>query len=171
MSAVPSQQRPGPARVRSKPGFTIENYASPSIAAPPSGPIFYNLPSLPPQYQARAEDLAAIRDQLLTGRAHIGIASTTRPFGLHGMGGIGKTVLATALVHDQALREAYPDGMAWLTFGRGAPVLTKPAELAFALTRSEAHFTNVDEARGRLSLLTQDKHLLVVLDDVWNRER
>jgi WD40 repeat protein len=132
-----------------------------------SGPIFFNLPSLPPRYQARAEDLTAIRDKLLTGSTPVGIASTAQPFGLHGMGGIGKTVLAIAVVRDPTLREAYPDGMAWLTFGRGVSVLTKAAELAFALTRSEASFTSVDEAGGRLSLLTQDRRLLVVLDDVW----
>jgi hypothetical protein len=39
------------------------------------------------------------------------------------MGGIGKTVLATALARDPAVRTKFTYGVAWLTFGRGASAL------------------------------------------------
>jgi hypothetical protein len=33
---------------------------------------------------------------------------------LHGMGGIGKTVLAQALCHDEVVQQAFPDGIIWV---------------------------------------------------------
>jgi WD40 repeat protein len=145
----------------------IENYAA-GVAKPSvSGPIYYNLPSLPPRYQPRAAELREVRNKLLGGSPAIGITSAGRALGLKGMGGIGKTVLATALVHDPDIRAAFSDGIAWITVGRNAPVLAKAAELAFALTGGSWSFQTVSEARGQIGLLTQGRRILVVLDDVW----
>jgi hypothetical protein len=33
-------------------------------------------------------------------------------------GGIGKTVLAQALFRDEVVRQAFPDGLVWITVGR-----------------------------------------------------
>jgi predicted ATPase len=46
---------------------------------------------------------------LLTGGKIVAITS---------MGGIGKTVLASALAHDPEMRQAFPDGLYWLTVGQ-----------------------------------------------------
>jgi predicted ATPase len=37
---------------------------------------------------------------------------------LKGMGGIGKTVLAQTVCHDQVIQQAFPDGVIWVTAGR-----------------------------------------------------
>jgi hypothetical protein len=34
------------------------------------------------------------------------------------MGGIGETVIAQALAHDEAVRDAFPEGIAWSTVGK-----------------------------------------------------
>jgi hypothetical protein len=86
------------------------------------------------------------------------------------MGGIGKTVLAAALIHDPAIRENFVYGVAWLTFGRGTPVLAKAAELVAAITGQSTRFDSISAARGQLGQLTQDLALFVVLDDVWEPE-
>ena len=84
------------------------------------------------------------------------------------MGGIGKTVLATALARDPSLPADFPYGVAWLTFGRrDADPLTKAAEFANAISGQATRFNSVSAARGQLGELTQDLALLVVLDDVW----
>jgi hypothetical protein len=76
------------------------------------------LPLLPERYKARETDLADARAKLLGTRQALGIISQARAVGLQGMGGIGKTVLAAALVQDPAVRERFSDGICWLTFGR-----------------------------------------------------
>jgi len=139
----------------------------PKVSRPSVGPIFYNLPNLPNLYQPREADLAELRTKLLGSGAAIGITSAGRAIGLKGMGGIGKTVLATALVQDPVLRNAFPHGIAWIRIGRNVSVLAKAAELAFALTGGAISFAGVPEARGQLGLFTAEKRLLVVLDDVW----
>ena len=90
------------------------------------------------------------------------------------MGGIGKTVLASALAREASERARntggaaeFRDGVAWLTFGRDAPALTKAADLAAAITGQTTRFESLDGARGQLGELTRDLALLVVLDDVW----
>ncbi len=150
-------------------GTYIENYFGPRAERLRTGPIYYDLPTLPHRYQPREADVAQARARLLGAKAAIGITSAGRAVGLKGMGGIGKTVLATALVQESetAVRAAFPDGIVWLTFGRNVPVLAKAAELAFALTGAPTSFNSVSEARGQLGLHTADKRLLLVLDDVW----
>jgi hypothetical protein len=131
------------------------------------GPIFYNLPSLPEHYRPRVADAAVVLGKLQSATGAVGITSPARAVGLQGMGGIGKTVLATALVHDAHLRDAFPDGVIWLTFGRQTSALSKATELALALTGTRPSFESLAEARGQLGLYTAGKRLLVVLDDVW----
>ena len=38
--------------------------------------------------------------------------------GVHGMGGIGKTVLASALARSPRVRERFVDGIYWVTVGQ-----------------------------------------------------
>lgn len=138
---------------------------------PSPSPIYYGLPDLPERYRPRSADTGAILDKLLGAAAGtVGITSVARAFGLHGMGGIGKTVLATALVHDIRVRTAFSDGIVWLTFGRQASTLAKAADLASALTGMNTSFATLAEARGQLGLYTAQRRLLVMLDDVWEPE-
>ena len=123
----------------------------------------YNLPRLPSYYQPRDSDLAELR-------ARLGTAQATGIVGLRGMGGIGKTVLATALARDPSIHADFPYGVAWISFGRDALGRTRAAELAAAITGQSVHFESVSAARGQLGQLTQDLALLVVLDDIWEPE-
>jgi hypothetical protein len=87
----------------------------PSAAAPIARPLRYDtMPNLPQNYLVREQDLAGLRDLVFTEGAGPNIAVTA----LAGMGGIGKTVLATALCRDPAVQRAFPDGIAWITIGR-----------------------------------------------------
>jgi hypothetical protein len=76
------------------------------------------VPSLPAHYLVRAERLNVLRDAL---RADLDrpvvIGGAAARVGVHGMGGIGKSVLASALAHDRKIREAFPDGVVWIGLG------------------------------------------------------
>jgi hypothetical protein len=83
------------------------------------------------------------------------------------MGGVGKTVLAAALVHDPDARLAFPYGIVWLAFGRAANAMAQLAMLARAVTGQSAGYGSVGEAQVDLARLLKDLRLLIVLDDVW----
>ena len=62
------------------------------------------------------EELAGLREAVLgAGDGVVGVTGTA--LGLHGQGGIGKTVLAAALARDEAVRRHFPDGVFWVTVG------------------------------------------------------
>ena len=75
---------------------------------------YNNAPGLLENFVRRPEVLEALRTQLFGQGANRNIALTA----LHGMGGIGKTVLAQELCHDDAVQQAFPDGVFWFTIGK-----------------------------------------------------
>jgi NB-ARC domain len=83
------------------------------------------------------------------------------------MGGIGKTVIATALVRDEEVRKAFPDGVFWVTFGQTPQILTWQSYLAQALGDKQAAFTEIGLAKARLRELFAEKACLLILDDIW----
>jgi hypothetical protein len=85
---------------------------------PRSNGKLYGVPDLPPHYLPREADLAGLKRKLLSGDASVAITGQGKAVGIQGMGGIGKTVLAAALAHDSEVRQAFPDGIYWLTVGQ-----------------------------------------------------
>jgi hypothetical protein len=75
----------------------------------------HGVPDLPPHYLPCEADLAGLKQKVLSADASIAITGKGRAVGVQGMGGIGKTVLAAALAHDSEVRQAFPDGIYWLT--------------------------------------------------------
>ncbi len=129
---------------------------------------FYNVPLLPLNYQPRPDDLGPLMEEVLgpPGQA-VGIIGAARNVGLHGMGGIGKSVLAAALAHDDEVRGAFPDGVFWLSFGRQASATAKQAELLWALGQPAPALDDWHEGRAQLRVLIDDRACLVILDDIW----
>jgi TIR domain/NB-ARC domain len=97
----------------------------------------YGVPDLPPHYLPREADLAGLKQRLLSGDASVAITCQGQALGLQGMGGIDKTVLAAALAHDSEVRQAFPDGIYWLTIGQKPSVLLLQGQLLQRLGVSE----------------------------------
>src|SRR6266849_10341088 len=79
----------------------------------------YAQEQLPDNYIERPEILAAVREWLLNiapTRAKTSTAKQT--IALHGMGGIGKSVIARALCDDPLLQAAFPDGILFAKLGK-----------------------------------------------------
>ena len=75
---------------------------------------YNNAPGLLENLVRRPEVLTALRKQLFAQGTNRNIALTA----LRGMGGIGKTVLAQELCHDDVVQQAFPDGIFWFTIGQ-----------------------------------------------------
>ena len=106
---------------------------------------------------------------------------------IHGMAGIGKTVLASEAVRDSALlREAFPGGVNWLTVGqmidaRGqldkSKLLTKIQNLIVRLDEkgqqsSSSRPGDLESAQDLLQKVISEQHpqSLLILDDVWTSD-
>jgi WD40 repeat protein len=128
------------------------------------------VPSLPPHFLGREDRLRALRDAVTADLSRpIVVTGASARAGVHGMGGIGKSVLATALARDSQVRRAFPDGVVWLTFGRQPDVMQLQRDLARAIGY-EGYFENVSQGRNGLSEVLVERAVLLLLDDVRDRE-
>ena len=147
----------------------LNDIAGEVAAIPTSRPLRYDtVPNLPRNHVIREKPLAELRDLVFTEGAGANIAVTA----LAGMGGIGKTVLATALCRDLVVQRAFPDGIAWITVGRewDGDFVTRMREVARALGDDLAGYDNPLACANRYRTILREKAALVVVDDVWNLE-
>lgn len=132
------------------------------------------VPRLPLHHVPRHASLAAIERLLLDGDARgvvgiTGAGTRTGTFGIHGMGGIGKSVLAAAVARSPAVRERFGDGVLWLAVGQTPHVPTLQAQLARELGHREV-FDTPAQGKRRLEELFAERAVLLILDDVWAAE-
>jgi len=124
-----------------------------------------NVDPLPADYILRAKLLDQVRAAVLYDATDRRVALTA----LQGMGGIGKSVLASAICHDEAVRDAYPDGVIWVKIGQNPGSLVPHMRLIGKLLGdSEHHYVTETEAESRLRTFLPTKSALIVLDDVWD---
>ena len=127
----------------------------------------HGVPELPPHYLPREADLAGLKQKLLAGGANVGITGQSSAVGVQGMGGIGKTVLAAALAHDSEVRQAFSDGIYWLTIGQKPNLLDLQNQLLRQLTGSKETLTTEQEAKDALREALEGRSALLVVDDAW----
>ncbi len=133
---------------------------------PPPGALF-DVPSLPPHFLARPALLRQVKDTLLADlKAPVVITGADARVGVHGMGGIGKSVLAAAIAHDREVRRSYPDGIVWLTIGQQPDLVRLQHGVARHLGSKE-HFDTEPQGRDVLKRLLAQRAVLLILDDVW----
>jgi hypothetical protein len=136
------------------------------VAGPPLIPLdpFATVPPLPLSFIERPELSEPLREKLLSGSATVGLTA------IEGMGGVGKTMVALGLCHDEQLRQAFPDGIVWLTIGKesNVPLKERVRKVARALNQDfGACSDDAEECKATYRSLLRDKAVLVVLDDVW----
>ena len=129
--------------------------------------VLEGCPELPLDYVERRADLERLRLQLLDTDPALGLAGAASDLGLQGQGGIGKTVLATALVRDDEVQRRFPDGLFWVTLGEQPDVVAKQAGL-LAMLGADADVRSTIEAKHRLVEAFADRQSLLVVDDVWS---
>jgi predicted nucleotide-binding protein len=127
----------------------------------------HRVPKLPPHYLPRKDVLARIKQKLLAADASIAITGRGRALGIHGIGGIGKTVLAAAIAYDVDVRKAFPDGIYWLTIGQIPSVLLLQGQLLQRLGVPEHSVNTVQEGKDALRKAFATRRALLVVDDVW----
>jgi WD40 repeat protein len=136
----------------------------------PLAPVgkFHNVPALPPHFLNRPEDLDTLRDLVI---ADVDkptlISAEKRTTAVEGMGGIGKSVLATAFAHDRKVRFAFPDGIVWLTVGREPSMYELYRAVGVALGDQLSNYPDETTARQNAQKALADTKCLLILDDLW----
>lgn len=143
-------------------GTFVRHLKSPCQAAR----VPFMAPELRSDFVERPAKLDEVLHQLL-GRGRNGeIALTTA---LHGAGGFGKTTLAAALCHHEAVIDAFDDGILWVTLGQSPDLRLELSRLFAALTGARPGFIDAEDAALELARTLEEKNCLIVVDDVWNR--
>jgi len=112
-------------------------------------------------------------DVLLQASSHVALTSAIRSgaTALHGMGGIGKTVMARALCDDPEVQGAFPDGILWATLGKDATasdVIERMREWVTALGETLGESApSLNTFKTRLGHLLEARTCLLIVDDVW----
>jgi WD40 repeat protein len=136
--------------------FHFENLVRELADFPPVLGRLINLPALPTHYINRMTDIDALLDAFVA------------PIGISGMGGIGKSVLANAIVRDYHVRRAFPDGIIWISVGIHPDLVTLQQRVHRQMGGDGA-IASVVEGRQKLKDRFRDKRLLLVVDDAWQR--
>jgi NB-ARC domain/TIR domain/WD domain, G-beta repeat len=134
-----------------------------------SGPRLGELHDVPPPPRAavpRAE-LAGLRTAVLAGEAGA-VGVTGAALGIHGQGGIGKTVLAAALARDEEVRRCFPDGVFWVTLGEQGDLVAAQRALLARLGAADPGVRSAGQGAGLLRQVLAERRCLLVVDDVWS---
>ena len=139
--------------------------AEPLAAGQRPGEV-YGVPPLPRAFVAR-EELAGLRAAVLG--AWDGVAVVTgAALGLHGQGGIGKTVLAAALARDEQVRRHFPDGVFWVTVGERGDLVAAQITLLERLGAAHPELRSSEQGLELLLHVLAERRCLLVVDDVWS---
>jgi WD40 repeat protein len=128
---------------------------------------YVTAPPLPRHFVPRPHEVERLRQVVIADTSERRIALTA----VRAMGGIGKTVLAQALCHDQAIKDAYPDGVIWATIGQKPTdlhLIAQMREIAKSLGDDLAYYDTLQACANQFRTQLEKKAALIVLDDVWS---
>jgi hypothetical protein len=155
--------------------------AAPAAAPAPAAesapaPIPSTVPEQPDVMAERPAMLAEMRYFLLGAEGSAGTIALSSEkkskVAAHGMGGVGKTTMAAAVVRDSAVRDAF-DRIAWVSVGQTPAVMELQCVLYQQLTTKPMPVQDGANAATQLEDLQAaciGKRWLIVLDDVWEKE-
>jgi hypothetical protein len=138
---------------------------------------------MPEGYVVRKREYMALQNALLDSCNE----ATSNVVVLRGPGGFGKTTLATALINDEKIQQAYFNGILFIALGEGLtkhpPTLTgrqlleetikeKIESLIETLANKRERFPDLDSAKSRLkeTLDRRNGAVLIWIEDAWADE-
>lgn len=125
-----------------------------------------NLPSLPKLFIGREEILRHLKARLLDIKQEMHGQSI---LAVQGWPGVGKTTLASVLAHDKDLHGLFPDGVLFTSLGEQPDLFTELMNWAsLVAVNGVGKTSSVKNLSERLSSALSDKHVLLIVDDVWD---
>jgi WD40 repeat protein len=122
-------------------------------------------PNQPTGFVNRAVEEGRLLEAVIDPQAHSAKAGTVA---VYGAGGFGKTTLAAALCHQQAVGAAFDDGILWVTLGERPDVLAALERICQVIQGQPLGASDIEVGSIRLAEILADSTCLLVIDDVWN---
>jgi WD40 repeat protein len=145
--------------------FDVDRFVEPPPPPPPddgrapptdeAGEL-HGVPALP--------DVFVPRDEV--DRLRAAVVAPGGGLGLHGEGGIGKSVLAAALARDDTVRRSFPDGIFWVALGEGGDLVAAQIDLLEHLGMPRPDLRSASEGLVSLREAMAERRCLLVIDDV-----
>ncbi|MCK5015146.1 MAG: TIR domain-containing protein, partial [Candidatus Omnitrophica bacterium] len=133
------------------------------------GALRTEVPSLPPHFLPRRDELILLGNAVLADvQRPEAVTSAKQKTVIVGMGGIGKSVLAAAFARSTETRQAFTDGVAWISIGQNPDLLFNLRQIGLACKDKMENYVDLKTARDKLPGVLADKNCLIVLDDIWN---
>ncbi|HYN87245.1 MAG TPA: NB-ARC domain-containing protein [Ardenticatenaceae bacterium] len=124
--------------------------------------LFVGVPSMPVHFVGREALVASLVARLTSGQAGA--------VAVQGLPGVGKTTLAVALAHHRGLLEHFRDGILWASLGPRGDILAALATWGQALGVDVTELASAAERSQAVKDAVGQRHLLLVVDDVWDKE-
>ena len=128
----------------------------------------YNVPLLPSNFIPRNDQLRKIKALLLESTKNVGITGISQSIGLQGMGGIGKSIIASSIAYDDDIRLAFPDGIIWVALGQKPEIINIQVSILEYLDQFSLSPKSKVQGKNYINKFLEDKKVLLILDDVWN---
>jgi hypothetical protein len=131
---------------------------------------FYKHIPPPPNYVPRPDLIDEICSALLGDEDISSVPGIKRMTTLHGMGGIGKSVLARSLCDIPAVQAAFPGGILLAKLGKEPNLTANLREWINALggTIGE-NAPTIDSLKVKLAELLENRTCLLIVDNVWEK--
>lgn len=136
------------------------------LPVPGTSAPLYQVPLLPAPCLPRSDEINKLRNNLLSPEGVAG--PELRRVAVCGMGGLGKSVLAAILAHDESVRDRFSDGVLWTTLGTH-PNLEGRLEDLCRFFDPHCRLIDQDAISRSLELkrLLANRRCLLILDNVW----
>ncbi|MEM9805714.1 MAG: NB-ARC domain-containing protein, partial [Cyanobacteria bacterium P01_D01_bin.56] len=125
----------------------------------------FQAPPLPDHFVERPEQQRIVKGQLLNEGSRVGTLVVSA---IYGLGGIGKSVLASKLAFDGEVQCRFCDGILWATLGQKPDILPLLSGWIQALGDHDYKPTAIEAASNHLRTLLYGKRVLLVVDDIWH---
>ena len=134
---------------------------------PPLGVLSGAIPAVPPHFQPRPDDISELaRTILYEVEKPVVLDPPERTTVLHGMGGVGKSVLAAAFARATSTRRVFGDGIIWIELTTSSTPLE--AVRSVLTTAGQTAAAGLSEAVTALRQWLDQRRCLIVVDNVWS---
>lgn len=136
--------------------------------APLNALVPFQMPPIPKHFVPRLEQSDRVKTYLLNDET--ASPGTLVVSAIYGLGGIGKSVLATVLAHDSEVQKRFADGILWITLGQQPDIQKILGDWIQSVGDFNYKPTTIGSASAHLRTLLYDKRMLLVVDDVWQSD-